>query len=68
MNFEKTAKSFNMHFGKDCEKICFSGMSIPFLSGADTSLCGAVSIGGCLALSNAATEDLRRNLTIIKNI
>lgn len=51
MNFEKTAKSFNMHFGKDCEKICFSGMSIPFLSGADTSLCGAVSIGGCLALS-----------------
>ncbi|MBR4720804.1 MAG: hypothetical protein IK057_03465 [Clostridia bacterium] len=51
MNFEKTAKSFKMHFGKNCERICFSGMSIPLLVGLDESLCASVSVGGCVAIS-----------------
>ena len=51
MNFEKTAKSFKMHFGRNCERICFSGMSIPILMGDSESICASVSIGGFLAIS-----------------
>lgn len=49
MNFEKTARSFNMHFGKNCEAMCFCGMSIPLLSGMTTSLSASLSAGGCIA-------------------
>ena len=51
MNFEKVAKSFKMHFGRECEAICFSGLGIPIMTGKGISLCASLSAGGCLALS-----------------
>ena len=51
MNFEKVAKSFNMHFGRECERICFSGLGIPIMQGRDASLCASLSAGRCLALA-----------------
>ena len=49
MDFKKAAKSFNMYYGTDCEKICFSGMSLPILRGGDASICASLSVGGCIA-------------------
>ena len=51
MNFKKTAKSFNMHFGRECEEICFSGISMPIIKGRDASLCASLSAGGCIAVA-----------------
>ncbi|MBQ7751345.1 MAG: hypothetical protein IJR79_00025 [Clostridia bacterium] len=51
MNFEKTAKSFKMHFGRNCERICFSGMSVPILINDSGSFCAAVSVGGAMAVA-----------------
>ena len=54
MNFEKIAKSFNMHFERECEKIYFSGLGVPIIRGRDASLCASLSVGGCLALARRA--------------
>ena len=59
MDFEKTAKSFEKHFMKKCEKICFAGMPLTILKGADLCLSASLSAGGCCAVS--ARNDGRFN-------
>lgn len=49
MNFEKTAKSFDKHFSKKCEKICFTGMPVTIMKGKNLSLFAVLSVGGCIA-------------------
>ncbi|MCR4693649.1 MAG: hypothetical protein K5664_07190 [Firmicutes bacterium] len=51
MNFEKTAKSFEKHFAKSCEKICFAGMPLSIISSKEISLSAALSVGGCAAVA-----------------
>ena len=51
MNFEKIRKSYNMRFGKAPYGVCFCGMALPLLKGADAGLYAPLSVGGYLALS-----------------
>ena len=70
MDIEGTAKSFDMRFGRKCTGICFVGMGIPILKGANTSIAAAVSVGGCAAAAprrdgrfTAEFDDGRRHIT-----